>query len=305
MNESIHIPVLLNEVIEALKAREGGMFLDCTFGGGGHTEAILKSHPENRVVGCDRDLGAITKAENKFKGNQNLTLIHTPFSNITAFTGSKKFSGILADLGMSTDQLKGDRGFSFEDASPLDMRMDSAQNYSAQNVVNDLSEQVLYVALKRGGVGQEARKVAKNIVTKRPINNTRELARAVRDVASRGKDGKLRDAATVVFQAIRIEVNSEFSEIQKLLESLSHLTQSGSRVAIISFHSLEDEIVTKKMRQWASGETAPAWMGGSNRAVSLGRLITKKAITPSEAEVEANPASRSARLRVFEFTNGS
>lgn len=297
-----HIPVLLQEAVEGLHAIGGGVFLDCTFGGGGHSQAILEANSENIVVGADRDKRALLRAESvasKYVGR--FESIHSSFSDLSTKLDGRKFNGILADLGISTDQLKEDRGFSFGDDSALDMRMDESSELSAAQIVNSYDPQELFVILKEGGVGAEARAIAQAIVAARPLETTKELARVIARVPQRGRaKGKQSNPATVVFQAIRIAVNDEFAQIKALLKAIPLLITPGGRLAIISFHSLEDKAVTRVLRKW-EGEQAPALWPGARSEKSFGTLLTKKAILPAEQECKENPSARSARLRVFEF----
>jgi len=297
MESTIHEPVLLDEVVEFLRAKEGGMYLDCTLGGGGHTDALLKANDKNYVIALDRDPQAIARAQNKFLGHERLTIVQGKFSDVERICKGQIFSGILADLGMSTDQLEADRGFSFSDTNSFDMRMNPEEFLTAEYVVNNYDQGKLFKIFRQGGVGPEARRYANAIVAARPVESARQLAGIIAGCTSEFSSNH---PATVVFQAIRIEVNSEFSEIENLLEAAPRLVASNSRFAVICFHSIEDELITKKFRKWAGSEAAPAWMGRRDSSVK-GKLITKKAVTPTEAEKQRNPASRSARLRVFEF----
>lgn len=299
--KSIHVPVMKSEVVTMLQAAKGGDFLDCTLGGGGHSEAILEASNANSVVALDRDPSAIERAKGNFaKYGDRFKGIHESFGNVTGAVEGKNFEGMLVDLGLSTDQLKTERGFSFKDSGPLDMRMDSSQYLSAQQVVNEYGFKELFIALKRGGVGNEAKAVAQAIVSARPINDTATLSRVV-EGASRGRSNKTGiHPATVTFQAIRMEVNREIDEIAKMLESAPKVVKKGGRLAVITFHSIEDRLITRTMREWEQGDTTPAKISTVNVS-KQGTLLTKKPIVPSDSEVRANPASRSARLRVFEF----
>lgn len=299
--ETVHVPVLLREVIESLRADRGGSFLDCTLGGGGHTEAILQSHPENRVVAFDRDRRAIERAEIRLsRYADRVKLIHAPFSSAPHLMGGERFDGVLADLGLSTDQLKEQRGFSFNDESAIDMRMNEEDEKSGTYFVNEASDRELYAVLKRGGVGAEAKKVVAAIVKARPITTAVELSQVVRRAV--GFTPGASNPATVIFQAIRIAVNREMEEIEALLDAVPHLVAPKARVAIISFHSLEDREVASKLRHWQQGDTTPPhWPGARQGDPRMGSLLTRKAITPGEEEIARNPASRSARMRVFEF----
>lgn len=293
-----HVPVLLNEVVEGLRAFQGGDYLDCTLGGCGHAAAILEAHFSNTVVGCDRDMRAVLRGKERFKDEPRAEVRQADFGKLLSeFSGRRKFDGILADLGLSSFQLGEQRGFSFQD-DLLDMRMDEESGVSATTVVNEYNLQELLMVLKRGGMRQDAKRVANAIVRARPILSAKQLAQVVSEVLF---DERNRHPATVVFQAIRIEVNDELGQISKLLEAVPQLANPGCRFAAISFHSLEDMSVTKQLRRWSSGSTTPAYMRTAPEEQSLGSLITKKAIVPSASEVALNPAARSARLRIFEF----
>lgn len=303
-----HIPVLCVEVLEALRAHQGGVFLDCTFGGGGHSNALLGAHASNQVIACDRDRRAVERGNIRFAGEARLELHHAPFSRVGEICRGRKLRGVLADLGMSTDQLFEGRGFSFQDTSIADMRMDESCGVSAHELLRALSVQDLFVLLREGGVGQDARRIAQAIVRARPVASAKELAELVSRVsrATRGK-GEGAHPATVVFQALRIAVNREWDELRALLAVMPTLVADGGRCAVIAFHSLEDKLLTRTMRAWESGPEFSAVMptpapAGARR---LGTLLTKKALAPTEEELARNPSSRSARMRVFEFSGES
>lgn len=298
-----HVPVLRDEVVEVLQAQNGGSYLDCTLGGGGHTESILEAHNANTVVALDRDAAAIERSRERLRSHQErLTMYHTTFGDVLSVTQGQHFDGMLVDLGLSTDQLKGERGFSFGDDTPLDMRMDQSQGLTADEIVNNYPERKLLSVLKRGGVGFEAQTVVRAIVRARPIKSTKELARVINQAQAGHARKKSINPATVTFQAIRIEVNDEFGEIAKVLDAAPQIVKQGGRLAVITFHSLEDKLVARKMRAWEQAGSEPAnWRG--IRGQSIGRAITRKPIIPSDSEVERNSASRSARMRVFEFNN--
>lgn len=292
---TVHLPVLLEETIEFLNAKDGGMFLDCTLGGGGHTAAILAANPNNQVIAIDRDPRAIARAEVRFQEElgKRLTIIQGRFGSAAELVTNHKFNGILADLGMSTDQLTGGTGFSFKDKGELDMRMNPEEGILAQDLLNILSEQDLREVFYKGGLDRYARKLAKEIIAARPIASAKQFAEIVDTCGHK-------DARAVAFQALRIAVNREFEEIEALLKGAPKIAQNGTRLAVITFHSLEDQLVTGQFRKWAGSEAAPAWLGRGETA-RLGKLLTKKPVTPGDREIEVNPASRSARLRVFEF----
>ncbi len=298
----VHIPIMVDEVVEALKAKEGGMFLDCTFGSGGHTRAILDASPDAWVVALDRDVRAIKRGESwAAEYGERLELIHTPFAELEDRVSFRGFDGILADLGMSTDQLKEGRGFSFVDEGPLDMRMDESRGMSAQEFVNTAPEREIYVALAEGGVGQNARSIAHALVSSRPFESAKQLAEVVKQ-SQLGKRGESRvHPATVVFQALRMKVNDEIGQLEHFLQAVPKVAKKGARFAVITFHSIEDKIVTNRMRSWESAGSYPASWRGARTEVRIGHVLNKKSIVPSDDEIERNPASRSARLRVMEF----
>ncbi len=307
-----HVPVLVREVLEGLGVERGGLFLDCTLGGGGHSSAILGAHPESTIVAVDRDMRALGRARTRFQGEERIVIHHGRFGDVArivgvsgdgvvgvAAEGQQRFDGVLADLGMSTDQLTEGRGFSFRDALSLDMRMDEGEGLTAASLLNSSSMAELMRVLRLGGVGREVSRIANEILRSRPIESGQMLADLVARVVPRTQGGS--HPATVVFQALRIAVNREWEEIDSLLQAVPRMMKPGGRLAIICFHSLEDQRVTRQLRQWAAGDTAPASRTDMRRERPIGRLLTKHAVEPRPEEVQANSASRSARLRVFEF----
>lgn len=296
-----HISVLKKEVIQLLRASEGGDFLDVTLGGGGHTEAILEASPKSFVVALDRDARAIERAKKRLsRFNGRFEIHHAPFSKVATIVKEKKFFGILADFGVSTDQLFEGRGFSFNDEQGFDMRMDESRGIDAKTFVNTASEKELLAAMREGGVGTSSMKITHVIMKGRPFNSAKALAQAI---APYGKKGEKVHPATVVFQAIRIAINQEFEEIKTFLESIPHVVAPQGRVACIAFHSDEDKILGKVMRCWEQGDGIPAgWRGKRSEKPVYGKLLTKKAVVPTEEEVSVNPSARSARMRVFEFS---
>lgn len=301
MIKTVHIPVLLDEVLEQLAVDAGGRFLDCTFGGGGHTQAILKANDLNTVVAIDRNPLTKKNAEvlkEQFK--ERFEFINMPFSNVAEINKYGPFDGILADLGFSSDQLSANLGFSFSD-SELDMRMDKDDNLTAKDIINSKSENELKTIFKRGGVSKAYSLIAKAIINNRPINSAKELADCILDKYPKKFVKPGRHPATVFFQALRMEVNQEISELKSFLNSSLDLLNTKGRLAVISFHSLEDKIVTKCMRNWSSQGDMPALHPGATKEQDkeVGKLLTRKAITPSEDEKVKNPRSRSAMLRVF------
>jgi 16S rRNA (cytosine1402-N4)-methyltransferase len=299
---SVHLSVLPNEVVQLLKAAEGGDFIDCTLGGGGHTQLILDANINNTVFACDRDSRAIERCKKKFsKYGSRITIVKARFSEVAEVAAGRKFDGLLADLGISTDQLFEERGFSFKDEGDLDMRMDQDSELSADEVVNKYAEKDLVGVFKRGGVASQAKYYARAIVKARPIQSTSALAQILAQVALRSGTKKKVHPATVAMQAIRIEVNQELNEIHSLLENIPSLLKDKGRAALISFHSGEDKLVAQAFRKWAETDSVPAWWVGERKAkvVAIGSMLSNEAITPTPEEVLSNAASRSARLRVF------
>lgn len=300
---SCHKPVLLEEVLESLKVTTSGIYLDCTFGGGGHTRAILEANNDNVVISIDRNKEVLPIAESfSEEFGERFRFINMPFSKIGSLSKFGPFNGILADLGLSSDQLSADSGFSFNDKT-LDMRMDqSGEEKTAKDLINSISENELRSIFKRGGATKAIGVVTKNIIKQRPYESAKELANAVLEVYPKKLIKPGRHPATVFFQAIRIEVNDELNEIREFLKSSLSLLADKGLVSVISFHSLEDKLIAKQFRKWATGDTLPALHPQSalKGQSILGRLTTKKAITPRELEISENPRSRSAMLRVFE-----
>jgi 16S rRNA (cytosine1402-N4)-methyltransferase len=302
-SEAVHVPVLLHEVIEQLRAEKGGMFLDCTLGGGGHTRAILDASPDSWVVALDRDQRAIKRAS-VWAGRyaDRLKLVHAPFSQASEVIELSKFDGILADLGMSTDQLREGRGFSFADDAELDMRMDESAPLTAKDFINNAPERELFLALAEGGVGASARQLVRFLISRRPYENAKELAEVIKQSHLGKKSVSKVHPATVVFQALRMKINREREEILALMEAAPKLVKGdGSRLAVITFHSIEDTLVAREMRRWESAGSYPASWRGPRNERRIGSVNPRKPVCPSEDEVRRNPASRSARLRVFEF----
>jgi 16S rRNA (cytosine1402-N4)-methyltransferase len=288
-----HLPVLLNESVQALRAERGGVFVDATLGGGGHTEKILEAHPDNIVIGIDRDAQAISRTKKRLaQYSDRVIYVHAPFSSIESVVlehANGKVNGILADLGVSSDQIEDrERGFSFMQDGPLDMRMDSStQKTSAASLLAEASEDEIEYWLRKYGEERFARKIAHAIVKQRRFGQllrTTQLADLVDRTISRGGAGG-RHPATRTFQAFRIAVNRELDEASMLLECAPRLLAENGRLAVISFHSLEDRLVKNSFRNEA-------------RSADFVNLY-KKGIKPGLDEVNSNIRSRSARLRVL------
>lgn len=302
-----HIPVLFNESIDALDIKPDGLYADCTAGGGGHSNAILDRLSENgRLIAVDRDPEAIATLTERFEGRENVSIVNDNFFNIktilSRFT-DEGADGILADLGVSSHQLDdAARGFSFHADAPLDMRM-SMQGMSAADAVNSLSQRELQDIIYRYGEDKFAPRIAAGIVRAReekPIETTLELAEKIKSsipAAARREGGH---PARRTFQALRIYVNGELDGLDGAISDMFDSLKVGGRLAIITFHSLEDRAVKQTFASLCEGcicpPEFPVCVCGRK---SRGRL-PQKAVAPSREELERNPRSRSARLRVIE-----
>ena len=303
-----HITVLLNETVDALEVKPDGVYVDCTLGGAGHTSLILSRLGENgRVIGIDRDDDALNNAKEKVKDGRLIT-VKDNFENIASVVNSlglETVDGILMDLGVSSHQLDvAERGFSYMQDAPLDMRMDRSAALNAYEVVNSYSEKELFRILRDYGEERFASSIAKKIIESRqtaPINTTLELSEIVSSAipAKYRRDGG--HPAKRTFQAIRIEVNGELSCIPKAINDGVDILSPGGRMAIISFHSLEDRIVKNGFKDLENPCTCPSdfpvCVCGKKQKV---KVITKKPILPTENELENNSRSHSAKLRVCE-----
>lgn len=293
-----HIPVLYNEVIEVFSDIKEGYIIDCTLGYGGHSEALLKHNPHIKMICCDQDAEAINFSKKRLEGFCDRVIFeHARFSTIVQKYKTYPIKGILADIGVSSLQLdKKERGFGFE-SEELDMRMDPQNPLSAKEVVNNYSLYELEEVLREYGEMSDAKKVAKAICDKRPFSSAKELSEMMKKFGGKPKI----HPATLLFQAIRIEVNNELGELDELLESIGNSGLKGVRVAIISFHSLEDRIVKRTFKTWTQNCICPPGIMrcecGNNHA--LGKILTKKPITPTKKEEKENPRSRSSKMRVF------
>lgn len=301
-----HYSVLLNEATDMLNIKENGIYVDCTFGGGGHSARILEKLGESgEVIGIDRDLDALENGKKKFWGVKNLKLVHSNFSEIASILAEKKIDGAVIDLGVSSYQLdNSERGFSYINDAPLDMRMDRTQSLDAYEVVNRYTEEQLAEIIFRYGEERFSRKIAKAICEKRelsPIKTTLELAELIKHNLPKNNDGH---PAKRTFQAIRIEVNDELKIIEPTLKAIVSSLKIGGRLSVISFHSLEDRIVKQTFATLEKGCTCPKdfpiCVCGKKPSV---KVLTKKPILPSEKECEENSRSHSAKLRVVEKIN--
>ena len=304
-----HVSVLLNECIEGLNIKENGIYVDGTLGGGGHSSEILKHlSNEGLLIGIDQDTDALKAASTRLQNYKNVKYVHSNFYNIDSILNEleiEKIDGMLMDLGVSSYQLDtGDRGFSYMQDAPLDMRMNRDNPLSAYEVVNDYEEEEIYRIIRDYGEEKFAKRIARFIVEnreKKKIETTLELVEIIKAAipAKARREGP--HPAKRTFQAIRIEVNSELSILNKAIEDGVNRLNKGGRMAIITFHSLEDRIVKLKFKELATACTCPKEFpicicGGTAKV----KLISRKAIEPSKEEVDVNPRSRSAKLRVIE-----
>lgn len=305
-----HVSVLLNETIDGLNIRPDGIYVDGTLGGGGHSLEIVKRlSGGGHLYGIDRDTDAIEAAGERLKEySDRFTAIHGNFYNAAEMLkniGVEKIDGFILDLGVSSHQLdEADRGFSYMQDAPLDMRMDRSAPYSAWNVVNEKSEKELNDIIFKYGEEKWAKRIAQFIVAereKKPIDTTYELVEVIKKAVPKGarRDGP--HPAKRTFQAIRIEVNGELAILDKTVDDMTGLLKEGGRMCIITFHSLEDRIIKNAMRRHENPCTCPpefpVCVCGK---VPDGKVITRKPILPSDEELEANPRARSAKLRIME-----
>lgn len=285
-----HTPVLLQEVLEWLRIRPDGTYLDATLGAGGHAEAIARQLTSGRLIGLDRDARAIELARERLKSfGATVTLVQSPFSRIATVVqelGLPPLDGVLADLGVSSMQLdRAERGFSFREAGPLDMRMDDRDAETADEIVNRWPEHELADLLYREAEEHDSRRIARAIVRARPIRDTAHLATVV--AGARKHWGRQRlHPATKTFLALRIAVNREVEELGQFLLRTPATLNSGGRWVVLSYHSREDRLVKQAFRE------------GERQGVL--RNLTKHVIPPGAAEIAANPRSRSAKLRCAE-----
>jgi len=293
-----HISVLKNESLKYLNIKANGVYYDATYGGGGHSKEILKEDI-SALYATDKDSNVTPIL------NDKLNFVKSDFVEFLKDEKYKNimFDGILADFGVSNMQILGEeRGFSFLHDYHLDMRMDQTQEIDAHYIVNNYSSEELFIIIKKYGEEKFASRIANSIVRNRPINTTFELVDAVKQVKKvKNHNKKNINPATQTFQAIRIEVNEELKKIEEFLDLAVNRLKPGGRLAVISFHSLEDRIVKKRFLEYKKDCVCPIEiLVCSCDKVSLGNIITRKPIPPSEEEIKLNPKSRSAKLRVFE-----
>ncbi len=302
-----HKPVLFEETIDSLAIRPEGLYIDGTMGGGGHSEAILQRLTTGRLLSIDQDPDAIQAAGQRLSRYPQSIRVQGNFSSMKEIAhaqGWEQVDGVLLDIGVSSYQLDTpERGFSYHHDAPLDMRM-SQQGVSARDLVNGLSEQELADVIFRYGEDRNARRIARGIVEAReqqPLETTGQLAEVIKASVPAKVRRSEGHPARKTFQALRIAVNGELDRLQEGLEAAFSLLKPRGRLAVITFHSLEDRIVKRQMAQWCQGCTCPkdfpVCVCGRT---PQGQLVYKKGLAPSQQEVAENPRARSARLRVIE-----
>ena len=303
--EPHHVPVMVKESLTALNVRSHGCYVDGTLGGGGHSEAILEAAEGTRLLGIDLDGDALDMARVRLSGyGDRVSLVQANFGDVREIVHDHLgglVDGILLDLGLSSMQVDtGERGFSFRREGQLDMRFDSRQRTTAHEVVNRYSVESLSDLIARLGEEPRARRIAREIVANRPIRTTTHLAEVVRR-ATGGQTRRRIHPATRTFQAIRMAVNREMDNLTRGLEGAIDVLNAGGRLAVISYHSLEDRLVKEKLRTESSDCVCPPGLPQCvcGHKASL-RLVNRRVIRPSAGEVQANPRTRSARMRVAE-----
>lgn len=301
-----HLPVLLEETISGLEIKPHGIYVDGTAGGGGHSSQILKKLTSGMLYSIDRDPDAIATVTERFKDEPRSTIVRGRFGDMKELLselGVHKVDGVLLDIGVSSHQLDTpERGFSFHEDAPLDMRM-SQQGESARDLVNNLPYGEIARILSTYGEEKFASSIARNIVKAReekPIETTLELAEIIKSSVPQ-KVRREGHPARQSFQALRIAVNDEFGELERGLDSAFEMLSPGGRLAVITFHSIEDRIVKQRMAKWAEGcicpKDFPVCVCGNKPKV---KIITRKPITAAKEELDVNQRSRSAKLRICE-----
>ncbi|OHR37710.1 16S rRNA (cytosine(1402)-N(4))-methyltransferase [Neisseria sp. HMSC064F04] len=306
-----HITVLLNEAVDALAVSEDGIYVDGTFGRGGHSRLILsRLGSQGRLIVFDKDPQAIEAAQKLAEQDGRVTVVHDGFSSFQTTLdklGIEEIDGALFDLGISSPQIDdGARGFSFRFDAPLDMRMDPTRGMSAAEWIATASEQDLHEVIKNYGEERFSRQIARAIVAQRaenPIDTTRKLAQLVAQNVRTRERGQ--DPATRTFQAVRIFINRELEEVEAVLPQVMGRLKQGGRLAVIAFHSLEDRIVKQFVKKYSQHPPLPRWAAVKEADLPLPPLkAVGKAIKPGVEETASNPRARSAVLRIAERTGG-
>jgi len=302
-----HAPVLLEESLEALAIREDGLYIDCTFGRGGHSAAILgRLGDKGRLIGLDRDAEAVASASERLGSDPRFVIEHASFDRLAEIAARRgiagKVDGILLDLGVSSPQLDdARRGFSFMNDGPLDMRMDIGSGMTAAEWLGNASEREIRDVLRTYGEERFAGRIAHAIVAARqeaPLMTTLQLARLVEKAVPRREKGK--HPATRTFQAIRIRINRELEQLESVLDQVIDVLAPGGRLAVISFHSLEDRIVKRFLRKASTPPRLPKGVPVMASEVEMPLRLVGKSIVPSAKELASNPRARSSRLRIAE-----
>ena len=304
-----HIPVLLNEVVDSLNIKPDGTYVDMTLGRGGHANEVLKKLNQNgMLIGIDQDEDAIKDNIKKFKSENRIKIIKANFKDIKKVLnnlGIEKVNGIYFDLGVSSVQFDdGDRGFSYNKEATLDMRMDKDNPMTLKEIINTYDENELYRIIDEYGEEKFARNIAKNIISKRnekEILTTTELSEIIiNSIPLKYRYKEKKHPAKRTFQAFRIYINDELGTLEKALDESVNLLKEEGKLSVITFHSLEDRIVKNKFKEFENpckcDKNYPCVCGKK----SLGKIINRKVIVPTEEEIENNNRSRSAKLRIFE-----
>ena len=302
-----HVPVMVEEVLSFLQPQSGQTFIDCTVGGGGHAlEIVRRILPDGKLIGIDQDAAALVASREKLEQYAgNVILEKGNFADLEAIAGRlgiHSVDGVLFDLGVSSRQLEAaERGFSFRQDAPLDMRMDPSQAITARELVNSLPERRLTEIIRDFGEERWAKRIAKFIVDRRPIETTRELADIILAAVPVGARTEHIHPATRTFQALRIAVNRELEVLEDGLKQAIRLLAKGGRIVALSYHSLEDRIVKDTFNRYAGKCSCPPGLPvcgcGAERII---KILTKRPVVPLEDEIRSNPRARSAKLRAAE-----
>lgn len=301
-----HIPVLLPELIQALKPEAGRVYVDCTFGRGGHTQRLLESMGDGgRLIAMDRDPQSFSTGLDMAANDARLTFVPSRFSefnDVLDQQGVEGIDGVMMDLGVSSPQLDdAERGFSFMQEGPLDMRMDPTSGLSAAQWLNSAAEEEIANVIYQFGEERYSRRIAREIVAKRlhhPLTKTSDLVEVV--LAASPKKEKHKHPATRTFQAVRIHINNELGELETALTDIAARLNKGGRLAVISFHSLEDRIVKRFFREMCRGDDLPAGLPVTADMLNVTMKLVGKPVKASKSELQQNPRARSAVLRIAE-----
>lgn len=307
MTQLQHVTVLLQEAVDSLVTNPAGFYVDGTFGRGGHSALVLQHlSSEGHLMGIDKDLAAIAVANDRFADDKRFEIAHGSFAELAELIEARgmtgKVDGVLLDLGVSSPQLdEAERGFSFQNDGPLDMRMDQTRGQSAADWVNNATEEEIARVIKEFGEERFAKRMARAIVTERqktPFTRTKHLSEVIKEANPAWEKGK--HPATRAFQAIRIHVNNELTDLDAVLEQALKVLAIGGRLVVISFHSLEDRVVKRFIRRQELGDPVPRGLPVRDEQLNKRMRSCGKAIKASDGEVNANVRSRSAIMRVAE-----